>query len=222
MVTVSYGTGTYAIRYYDPSTLPPQSAPTNVLVSGIPAPVNAVSIIWNSVGPAATGYGISRSLTGAEPYTQIGTTTERFYTDTDVTVGNTYWYKVKAVNSVGGGPDSAAVNVIVPSSAPLSSLTYNTWKAGNLTTGTQVDLYTITAETAGTYFLQWDDALNSTSSYSARVGVTAYRAGGSPVFTFRSNGYTYLASLTLSAGETVYVMVVPYSDLGTYRIRYYQ
>jgi hypothetical protein len=230
----SWNLGAYALRYYNSAALPPQTAPS-VQAEGLPPPISAVAIIWSdyySKGTAAS-YTISRSTTKSGTYTPIGTVVPDddnygiyFYIDTNVTADDTYWYKVKTVNDAGNGPDSDAVNGILPTSTPTSlSLTYNTWAEGNLTTGAQVDLYTLTAGTAGTYSLQWDDGNGDggTGAYSGVPWVSVYRANRSPVFTAVGNGYTDPRSFTLSAGETVYVMAKPiYNITGTYAIRYYR
>jgi hypothetical protein len=99
------------------------------------------------------------------------------------------------------------------------------WQTGNLTTTTQADWYKFTAVASGTYYIQWDDAYEGSDSYSGDLIVSAYRTGG-PGFFNRDSGYKNPPSLSLNAGETVYVLVVPYEPqtwaLGNYRIKYYQ
>jgi hypothetical protein len=222
--TGGWSTGTYAVRYYSLAGQPPQSAPYAVYTTGLPVPAGVIT--WYTIS-GATGYEVLRASSEGGPYTSIETTTSEYnnaYTDTTVAANATYWYKVRAVNGNGPGPDSAAVRVTIPSSVP-PSLTYNTWTPGTLSAATQNDLYRVTAGSAGTYVLQWDDAWNSAGGYTSRIWGSVFRADGTPEFTAYNNGYTYPESFLLSAGETVYVKVEPANDTGsntgTYAIRYY-
>ena len=84
----------------DTSTRP--SAPQNLQANGGNA---QVTLSWSSPasngGSAITGYKIYRSTSsGTETgYVSLGNVTS--YTNTGVTAGTTYFYKVRAVNSVG-------------------------------------------------------------------------------------------------------------------------
>jgi hypothetical protein len=209
--------GTYAIRYYDPSTLPPQIAPAYVQM-GIPQP--DYTITWNSVA-GATGYTVYRSTSETGEYSQVGTTSDEYsasFTDTGTSSG-TYWYKVSAVNDQGEGPDSAPV-------APPTPLTYDTWMEGNLTTGGQANWYSFSAAAGVTYYLQWDDNYEGTGTYAGDLMVSAYRSNGSSIFMKVDSGYNSPKPFTLEGEETVYVKVEPYGNQGNYTgpyaIRYYQ
>jgi hypothetical protein len=91
--------------------------PTTVTVPATPTGLNAtagdtqVSLTWNS-SPGATSYNVYRSLTpggeGAIPYKTSLTTTQ--FTDTGLTDGTTYYYKVTAVNSAGESSPSSEVS----------------------------------------------------------------------------------------------------------------
>jgi hypothetical protein len=100
--------------------------------------------------------------------------------------------------------------------------------AHELTAGDQVDWYSFTAGTSGTYYLQWEDVNEQAAGLytgnikvSAHLGLMPLLGGGV------TGGYTILRSLGyLSAGQTVTVKVETNSgqesEKGNYTIRVYQ
>jgi fibronectin type 3 domain-containing protein len=64
-----------------------------------------VRITWDPV-PGASRYEVHRATSRDGTYELIGETTATTYDDTAVTVGTTYWYKVRAWNALGYGPFS--------------------------------------------------------------------------------------------------------------------
>jgi len=64
-----------------------------------------VRITWDPV-PGASRYEVHRATARDGTYELIGETTATTYDDTAVTVGTTYWYKVRAWNALGYGPFS--------------------------------------------------------------------------------------------------------------------
>jgi hypothetical protein len=64
-----------------------------------------VRITWDPV-PGASRYEVHRATSRDGTYELIGETTTTTYDDTAVTVGTTYWYKVRAWNALGYGPFS--------------------------------------------------------------------------------------------------------------------
>ena len=64
-----------------------------------------VRITWSPV-PGASRYEVHRATSLDGTYELIGETTATTYDDTAVTVGTTYWYKVRAWNALGYGPFS--------------------------------------------------------------------------------------------------------------------
>jgi hypothetical protein len=211
-VEAAYPFGTYAVRYYDTSTEPPV-APSFVQM-WIPQP--DYTITWNPVG-GATGYRVSRSTTETGDYNQQGTTTGEYsasFTDTGVSSG-TYWYKVRAENSHGAGPDSAAVKVSAPTPLP----TDHTWMEGTLTANEQIDWYSFPATAGIAYSLQWDNYYDGTGKYTGAVHVQAYRSNGN-LLVGDSAGYSSPPTLIVDTNDTIYVRVLPSGPPGTYALRY--
>ncbi len=68
---------------------------------------DTIEITWSTV-TGATGYIIYRSTTETGTYTQIGTDTASPYTDGPFTPPVTYWYKLKATNSLAVSAFSSA------------------------------------------------------------------------------------------------------------------
>ena len=68
---------------------------TNVASSG------KIKLSWNAV-KNAKNYAIYRATSKTGTYSKISTTTKLEFTNTSVTVGKTYYYQVKALNSSGG------------------------------------------------------------------------------------------------------------------------
>ena len=65
-----------------------------------------VRVNWNPV-PGAANYEIWRATSQGGSYSQIGETNSPPYDDTTVSVGTTYWYRVKACSAAGCSPLSA-------------------------------------------------------------------------------------------------------------------
>lgn len=109
------GTGQLVVYGLLPAVKPP--APTNLVA--VPADT-AVSLSWTSVA-GAKSYNLYRSATaGGGGATAYKTGVAYPYTDTAVTNGTTYYYRVKASNSDGDSDDSNEANA-TPSADPAPS-----------------------------------------------------------------------------------------------------
>jgi hypothetical protein len=101
------------------------SAPTNLSAT----PGNAqVSLNWTAPvdngNSTITNYRIYRSTTENGTFALIASPSGLNYTDAGLTNGQTYWYKVSAVNGAGEGAQSPAVSVLVPQSvSPAGDIT---------------------------------------------------------------------------------------------------
>jgi Putative Ig domain/Galactose oxidase, central domain len=98
------------------------SPPTNFTYSPLPAPTGLsaaggnngfVPLIWNAVANA-TAYNVKRSDRSTGYFTTIATISGLTYTNTGLTNGLTYYYKVAAVGSGGPGSDSLAAVSATP------------------------------------------------------------------------------------------------------------
>lgn len=70
-----------------------------------------IGVSWNKISNSSS-YVIKRSLSPNGPFEQIGTSTQTFYSDNNVSNGQTYYYSVSGVNSFGEGASSAAVRAM--------------------------------------------------------------------------------------------------------------
>ena len=88
------------------------AAPTGVAANA--ASNQMITVTWNAGGAEVNGYTVERSTDNAN-WTVIGTTNAATTTfdDTNVTLGNTYYYRVRANSVVGtSGPSTPAAQVI--------------------------------------------------------------------------------------------------------------
>ena len=93
-------------------------APTNLTASASNA---KVVLTWTPV--TAGTIVVYRSTSQPGPYSPIGNSSTTSYTDTAVTNGTTYWYKVAATNFGSEGPKSAEVSATPDASMPITTIT---------------------------------------------------------------------------------------------------
>ena len=160
-------------------------------VTATAASSSSITLSWTAA-PGATGYKVYRSSTSSSSgYTDLGSKTPPF-TDTGLSAGTAYYYKVIAYNSAGDGPESSAVSETTAPDAPtgvtaaasVSSITLS-WTAVPGATGYRVYRNTIDSHSetemidtpASTSYT--DTSLAAGTPYFYRV--TAYNnAGESP------------------------------------------
>ena len=157
-------------------------------------------------GSAITSYNIYRSMTsGGEGTTSIATVngSTLTYTDTGLANGQTYFYKVTAVNSVGESPASNEANVTPPGytvSAPPTGLTATTvssseidlsWSAPTNTGGSAITGYVIERSL---------DSGTSWSSIQSNTGSTSTVYSDTPLPS--SSTYTYRVHAINSVGDS--------------------
>ncbi|WP_154959888.1 fibronectin type III domain-containing protein [Paenibacillus polysaccharolyticus] len=89
--------------------------------------VSKIDLSWNTVN-GATSYNVKRSLSADGPYETIATVNSTNYSDSNVTEGTTYYYKITAVNSVGEGASSNEVSasLLIIRERALLTITLNT------------------------------------------------------------------------------------------------
>jgi hypothetical protein len=186
--------GSYGISYeaYSPGDYPPAYAP-EMSSAGIPGwgdsyyPV----VSWKAV-PGATGYRLYRSTSSGSDYAKVGSDSAGLSgTDTSAATSRSYYYKVFAFNSHGEGPQSAYWGVSTPSAAPgggapsPSALNAGVWAEDTLSSGAS-HWYSFSAASGRVYWIQ-DDDIDRNGGKTADVVVSAYTAGGKPLF-YRADG----------------------------------
>ena len=162
---------------FDPNAPLPPAAPTVTMTysdSGKP------KLTWNAVS-GATSYRVFRSESRGTGYSLLGTTTATSYTNTGAAVGKTYYYRVKAVNSVGTSGYSNIVSGKAKPAAPAApSVTAGnsstgkpqlTWKA--VSGAVKYEVYRSTRQNSG-YSLLGTTTSTSYVNTGAAVGKTYY------------------------------------------------
>ena len=162
-------------------------APGGLTVSE--ATTTSVTIRWNSIS-AADGYKIYRSASADITFTEVGTSETITYTDTGLTEGTRYFYRVAAAYNDEASPQSNAINTTTVPGIPtgVSAIT------------TSFSSITI--------------------SWSSVTGATGYRiySNTSSTGTFTEVGTSTTTSFTnsgLTASTTYYYKVAAYSSGGT-------
>ena len=162
---------------FDPNAPLPPAAPTVTMTysdSGKP------KLTWNAVS-GATSYRVFRSESRGTGYSLLGTTTATSYTNTGAAVGKTYYYRVKAVNSVGTSGYSNIVSGKAKTAAPAApSVTIGnsstgkpqlTWKA--VSGAVKYEVYRSTRQNSG-YSLLGTTTATSYVNTGASTGTTYY------------------------------------------------
>jgi len=88
--------------------LPPDQAPTRVTVSRAQFE-DRIQITWEAVERATT-YRVFRADAAAGPFQEVGNPATTALDDLEVEEGRLYWYKVRACNTAGCGPESTVVS----------------------------------------------------------------------------------------------------------------
>jgi hypothetical protein len=176
------------IEILSSSTLSPPPTPTGLAaIAG-----NASAILsWNA-DPGATSYNIYRGTTpGGEGTTPVGTSTSTGFTDTGLTNGTQYYYKISATNSAGTSAQSGEVTAIptTTSPPPPSSLQIS---AGGPATGTWLadEDFTGGATAATTTAI-------STTGVTNPAPQSVYQHNRYGNFTYTIPGFTAGASYTI-------------------------
>ncbi len=114
-----------------------QGSATAVLaIPGIPGSLLSASgngearIYWNASAGAAS-YNVKRSLASSGTYTTVGTSVSTEFTDTGLTNGTTYYYRVSAVNAAGESTNSGVV-IVNPRAGQVVNVTNQTQLAAAL------------------------------------------------------------------------------------------
>jgi fibronectin type 3 domain-containing protein len=190
------------------------SAPTGVTAS---AYSDSIEVTWQSVANAYY-YMIYRATSASGSYESVADTYYAYYTDTNVSAGTTYYYKVVAVNSAGYESSMSSYASATISSSSIS-LSYGTWYDNTLSAG-DTHYYSFYAYAGTTYLVLWRDYDYDT--YYGDIKVSATTSGGSPLFTNVDEGYYYGESFSVSSSGYITLTVTgnSASSSGAYRIAY--
>ncbi|OLS18881.1 MAG: Amylopullulanase precursor [Candidatus Heimdallarchaeota archaeon LC_3] len=150
-----------------PSTIP--STPSGLIATSGNSEISLSWTIPNNGGNPISSYKIYRSLISGSGFSSIGTNTTNSYIDSGLANGDTYYYKVSAINSNGEGAQSseASATPAAPPSAPQSmSAKYGnqnitlSWSAPASNNGANVTGYNIyRSTTSGSGFSKIDTSL---------------------------------------------------------------
>ena len=137
-------------------------------------------IKWKAVTGAAK-YEVYRAASKDGKYTKVAVTTKLNYTDKDAAVGQSYYYKIKAVSKVRTAANSvfsAAVKATCHCAKPAVKITTTssgapklTWNA--VTGASQYEIYRATSQ-SGTYTKMFTTTKTSYTNTSAKAGTTYY------------------------------------------------
>ncbi len=166
-------------------------APTGL--KAVPGKAN-ITLNWTAPmfngGGVITGYNVYRSIAEAGTYLIISTSSGSSFTDADVVQGQTYWYKVRAVNAAGEGGQVGPVSVVLPKAptAPqdLRANTGNTqttltWIIPINDGGSPIDYYAVYQDSV--------DIMHVTGNSSTITGLTNGRSYSFTIAAHNSGGF---------------------------------
>lgn len=209
-ISVYYSTGSSSFSYTVNWIAPTTPSSTSTVPQNLNATTNnaQISLVWSAPssngGSAITNYKIYKSTSsGTETlFTTIGNVTS--YNDTSVTNGQTYFYKVTAVNSV--GESSLSNEVSATPTAPAAAPQPPTGLTSTATSSSQINLsWTAPSNNGGSAITGYDierstDNGNTWSTIVPNTGsaATTYNDTGlSP-----STSYTYRVSAINAVGTS--------------------
>jgi hypothetical protein len=155
---------TVTIYAYTGTPLP--NAPTGVITTG--ATSNSITISWNPVS-GATGYYVYRSLTYSGTYTQIASVTTTSYTNTGLSAGTTYYYKVAAYITAGTGSQSPVIMAATVDNSSLYISISGTARTGQKLTAVSTGSGWVTG---GKFYWGYAPSADSTMFYVITSGVS--------------------------------------------------
>ena len=106
----------------------PPSAPTGLTATAMSP--SRIDLSWNDVG-GETGFRVERSPNGSGSWVEIASlgTNQTTYSDTQVSAQQTYFYRVRALNTGGFSPYSNVASATTPSPPPPSAGDIVLWAA---------------------------------------------------------------------------------------------
>ena len=195
------GHGDFVFRSnFAPCRIGTASPPSNLSLTVISS--SQINITWTDNANNEIGYKLERSTDGVN-YTLLSILNANtvLYSDTTVTSGNTYYYRVIAYNAYGNSVYSDSGSIVTPPFTPVLSATassssqiYLFWVDVNGETGYQLErsldnityslLSTLNADSVAYY----DTPLMLNTTYYYRI--RAYNAGGNSDYSLEVNATT--------------------------------
>ena len=149
-------------------------------VKALSASYSSIKVSWNAVLKAA-GYQVYRATSSTGTYTLVGTVTGTSFTNTGLTAGTTYYYKVRSyagstiIYSAYSSVVSAKPVPVAPTSPKAAAASYNsikvTWAA--VSGATKYEVYRATSS-AGAYSLLTTTSYLYYTNTSVNTGTTYY------------------------------------------------
>ncbi len=153
-----------------------------------------VSLTWNA-SAGATSYEVYEATTNGGPYSSVNVTSNTNYTVTGLTNGTTYYFVVRAINSVGTSSNSTQANA-TPAVPPPSAPTGVAASGGN----GQVQINWNSVSGATSYNIYWSTASGVTPQNGTKIAnvTSPYTQTG------LTNGtiYYYVVTAVNSSGES--------------------
>lgn len=158
------------------------SATPSSPLTGLTAAATGTSQIYLSWSPlaSASSYTITRSTTSGGTYSTIATTSSTYYTDTGLSPGTTYYYKVEAINSYGITSSSSTVSAQTYASSSFSDFRAEATGANQVYLSwpsvTSASYYRISRSTSnsGSYSLLTMSNSNNYTDSNVLTGITYY------------------------------------------------
>ena len=178
----------------------PLNAPT--APSGLTAAVissTQINIYWADNSSNETGFKIERKTGSSGTYSQVGTVGGgvKTYSDTGLTCGSTYYYRVRAYNTIGDSSYTSEANGVLTCSVTVPTAPSNL--QATVVSSTQINL-------------TWTD--NSSNEDGFKVERKTGAAGTYAVVKTTSAGVTTYSDTGLTAGTAYYYRIYSYNSAG--------
>jgi len=202
VTAVAAGSATITVTTIDGNKTASSNITITLAIPATPTDVSAeaesstsITVSWSSV-TGATGYKVYRSSSSSGTYSSVGVVTTTSYTNTGLTAGTTYYYKVSAYNSTGESAQSSSVSA--KTSASVSKPDTPTGVSAEAASSTSIKVSWSSSTGAAEYKVYRSSSSSGTYSSVGDVTTTSYTDTGLAANTT----YYYKVSASNSAGES--------------------